>query len=94
MCLASSGVAAALAAEKANTVIIDDAKNDPLAVITDGIITPGNDIDEPVIDEEEDEEESHGDFLVLTILACLLLPIIAFCVFAIYIMRRNRQEQI
>ena len=89
MCKYATGVISDLVNE-VDIATLTEVETDPLTEILSGVneATPGT----PEI--KEVEEESHGNFLVIIILLCLLIPFLAILCFAIYIFRRNRLEEI
>lgn len=59
----------------------------------DTVLSPdGPKREEKIIDV--DPEESHGNFLIVIIGACLLIPVIALLCFFVYLQKKNKEKSI
>lgn len=92
MCLAASGVSTPATSTEAE-IVGEDINDEPVDPLDSIIEVFSDNASNPEITEVI-EDESHGDFLVIIILLCLIVPLLALFGFIIYVSRKNRQEEI
>ena len=92
MCLAASGVSTPATSTEAE-IVGEDINDEPVDPLDSIIEVFSDNASNPEI-MEVIEDESHGDFLVIIILLCLIVPLLALFGFIIYVSRKNRQEEI